>query len=218
MNFFRLFTSILLLSISLPQLNAITIHVPADQPTIQAGVDAAADGDTVLVADGTYTGVGNRDVDFLGKSILLVSENGPGHCIIDCEGSDEDPHRGFLFINQENESSILHGFTITNGHEGQGGGIRCNDSSPRICGNIIKGNVALDGGGIYSYGASPTIRENTLVENTAAQNAGGIFCYLGSPTIAGNIISENITTQYSGGGDLPPVLVPPLNSYCYTHG
>jgi hypothetical protein len=64
---------------------AATIHVPADQPTIQAGIDAAVNGDTVLVADGTYTGVGNRDIDFKGKAITVKSENGPENCIIDCE-------------------------------------------------------------------------------------------------------------------------------------
>ena len=40
------------------------IHVPGDQPTIQAGIDAAEDGDIVLVADDTYTGDGNKNLDF----------------------------------------------------------------------------------------------------------------------------------------------------------
>ena len=64
---------------------AATIRVPADQPTIQAGIDAAVDGDTVLVADGTYTGEGNQDIDFKGKAITVQSENGAENCIIDCE-------------------------------------------------------------------------------------------------------------------------------------
>ena len=70
------------------------IHVPADSATIQAGINGAVDGDTVLVADGIYTGNGNRDIEFEGKAILLMSENGPENCVIDCEGNYQDQHRG----------------------------------------------------------------------------------------------------------------------------
>jgi len=53
------------------------IHVPGDSTAIQAAIDGAVDGDTVLVTDGVYTGNGNRDLDFVGKRIILRSENGP---------------------------------------------------------------------------------------------------------------------------------------------
>lgn len=93
---------------------AATIHVPADHSTIQAAIDAASGGDIVLVADGTYTGEGNKNLDFKGKAITVQSENGPESTIIDCENSG----RGFYFNSEEGPNSIVSGFTITNGKTG----------------------------------------------------------------------------------------------------
>ena len=87
----RVILSLLLLCTPL-SLSAAIINVPGDQSTIQAGINAAVDGDTVLVADGTYTGPGNRDINFMGKAITVKSKNGPESCIIDCEATWSDPH------------------------------------------------------------------------------------------------------------------------------
>ena len=104
--------------------------------TIQKAIDSAFDSDTVLVADGTYTGPGNRNLDFLGKAITVRSESGPENCIIDCNHAG----CGFKFDDDEDANSILDGFTITNGF-GRGGGIYCRDSSPTIKNCIITGNM-----------------------------------------------------------------------------
>jgi len=63
-----------------------TIHVPPDQPTIQAGIDVAVGGDTVLVAPGTYV----ENIDFKGKAITVTSEQGADVTVID-GGKPIDP-------------------------------------------------------------------------------------------------------------------------------
>jgi len=111
-----------------------TIHVPADQPTIQAGINAAIPGDTVLVAPGTYTGADNKELDLKGKAIVLRSESGAVTTSIDCELNG----RGFYFQANEGPASIVDGFTIRNGQvsgvfpDGWGAGILCLGSSPTI--------------------------------------------------------------------------------------
>ncbi|KKM02889.1 hypothetical protein LCGC14_1779920, partial [marine sediment metagenome] len=95
----------------------VPLHVPGEYPTIQAAINAATTDNTVVVADGTYTGDGNRDIDFKGKIITVKSANGPQNCIIDCQGTKAEPHRGFYFHNAEDRYSVLDGFTITNGYD-----------------------------------------------------------------------------------------------------
>jgi len=91
--------------------HAATIRVPGNHATIQAAIDAAVNGDTVLVADGTYKGLGNKNLDLKGKAITVKSENGAGVTIIDCEGSG----RGFYLHSGETVKSVVSGFTVTNG-------------------------------------------------------------------------------------------------------
>lgn len=189
--------------------SATVLRVPSEYPTIQAGIDAALEGDTVLVADGVYTGDGNRDLDFGGVNMVVMSENGPEVTIIDCEGDSLDPHRGFYLHTHEDSTSGVYGFTIKNGYahgkwpQKCGGGIQCWDSSPRIVDNIIMGNSASAGGGIYYRGAFPIIEGNRIIENTAFYVGGGMTCYWYARP-AGGIIMDNViasnTAGTNGGG------------------
>jgi hypothetical protein len=201
---------------------AITIKVPSDQPNIQAGIDAASVSDTVLVAPGTYTGDGNRDIDFSGKNVVLISESGPELTIINCEGTKEEPHRGLYFHSGEEPTAVVRGFTIANGIApregpiivgwwwgGYGGAIKCDSgSSPTITDNIIYGNWASDGcgGAIFcDGGSSPTIEKNKVFGNWATYG-GGVAVRNSSPIIKSNHIDSNsaycnLILQSCDGGD-----------------
>ncbi len=178
-----------------PQEDGTEAH-PFD--AIQEGIDAASNGDIVVVKDGIYTGDGNRDIDFRGKAIILMSENGPENCVIDCEGTEEEPHRGLYFHSGEDDTSILDGFTITNGLAEHGGGIYCYESSPMIANNTIIANTGFCGGGINCYGASPVITGNTIVGNTASLGGAISLDYGFSPTITNSTVAEN--SALLGGG------------------
>lgn len=175
--------------------DAATIRVPADAPTIQAGINVASDSDTVLVTDGTYAGDGNRDIDFLGKAIVVRSENGALLTIIDCGGQSTSPHRGFVFHSGEGNSSVVEGFSIMNGYAEHGGAISCsNSSSPTIQNNTIRNNFARSwAGGVASWEyCSPILAGNDIRDNSSTFLAGGVSCYgPGTPQIIGNTIRGN---------------------------
>ena len=179
---------------------AATRLAPQQYVTIQAAIDDSNDGDTVIVAPGTYTGPGNRDIDFKGKAITLRSEDGPENCIIDCNGTENDQHRGFYFHTGEDANSLLDGFTITNGLRYRGGAVFCADSSPRIINCALSTNTAkYNGGGIYCSGGNPTITNCTLSANAAERAGGGIYCYGATPTITNCILSSNTAGDFGGG-------------------
>lgn len=180
-----------------------TIRVPEDYTTIQGGIDASADGDTVSVASSTWTGTGNKNLDFNGKAITVKSRNGAENTIIDCQNDG----RGFYFHSGESSTSVVDGFTITNGSASHGGGIYVQGSSPTITNNIITANSASYGGGIMCYGSAsnPIITQNIISKNSASSstNGGGIFCLTrASPTITNNLIMEN-TNGGIGCADYP---------------
>ena len=177
---------------------ASVIRVPSQYPTIQAGINAASSGDTVLVAEGTYTGGGNKNIDFLGKAITVTSQNGPDSTIIDCE----DDGRGFYFHSNEDTNSVLSGFTITNGNTGNGGGISCESSSPGISNCVFSGNFAGGGGGVFCDNSSPIFENCIIRENSADYRGGGIFLHDcdTNPTFSQCIITGNSTPGYSYGG------------------
>jgi len=172
-----------------------------DYLTIQQGIDAADEFDEVVVCDGTYIGPLNKNLDFGGKLITVRSANGPENCIIDCEGAG----CGFYFHESETLTSVVDGFTITNGHNGywdDGGAIYCSSSSPTIRNCIIWRNTATDcGGGLHCNGASPYIDNCTIAQNMAGDSGGGVSCdWNSNPTLTDCVITQNWTEDYNGAG------------------
>jgi hypothetical protein len=145
-----------------------TIYVPQDYNTIQSAIDASKDGDTIILAPGTYTGDGNRDLDFGGRAITLsgidpYDSNVVCDTIIDCNGSPNEPHRGFRFDNGEGSDSVIAGLTIVNGYAGDGrhgGGIlnsaSLNNSSFTVAYCRFINNSAEWGGAILNGTAVPS--------------------------------------------------------------
>ncbi len=183
--------------------NADTIHVcwdgSGDYLTIQEGIDAASDGDEVVVCDGTYTGPLNKNLEFHGKAITVRSANGPDNCIIDCENEG----RGFYFLfTGEPPEALVDGFTITNGREWLGAAIYCRGASPTIANCHMIGNSADGGGGaIACYDCDATAIVNcTIVGNYCGYLGGGIFCQrVGTGVIANCKIAGNSSGFVVGG-------------------
>ncbi len=136
------------------------LHVPQDYATIQEAVDRCWDGRTVWVADGTYTGQGNRDIVFPARAVTIRSVNGPEQCLIDSQGEPGDMHRAFTFRDHQGRASVLDGFTLTGGyqHEDSTNGILCK------------------GAGVLCNGAGPTIRHCLFTLNSASYVGAGMCC------------------------------------------
>jgi predicted outer membrane repeat protein len=199
--------------------HATTWHVPSQCPTIQAGVDSAAVGDTVRVTCGTY-----YEHDIVMKSgVCLISETGEADCVtIDAQQRG----RVIYCLNVDDATSIV-GFTITGGfatggefQDGAGGGIYCEDSFPTVANcTFLDNGSALAGGGLFcgtnegtgltgralphEGGPGPPVRSGPEVtgctfSGNSSPNGGAALCYQCSPTLTDCSFTGN-TAELGGG-------------------
>lgn len=180
---------------------AADIYVPDNYATIQDAINAAVNGDSVIVRPGTYV----ENIDFIGKSITVRSEMGADATVID--GNDNGSV--VSFVNLENDSSVLEGFTLTNGNAGSGGGILCRDSFPIVIRNIVKDNYGYYGGGVYCSGSDTNFTLNIFSGNSSVAGGGLCLHYNSSPSLIGNLIFGN-SSAWSGGVEIAYSCAPTL--------
>ncbi len=175
----------LMLFYSVAVVSANTIVIPTQQPNIQAGINIAANGDTVLVLPGTYSDSGNFDINFQGKAIVLMSSDGPTVTTIDCDASRDFPRRAFSFKMGETPSTKIIGFTITNcvawvrGEivDWLGGAIYCSTSSPTFKECKINNSYAYEGGAVWLVdGAAAIFKDCEFNRNSAEFIGGAVSC------------------------------------------
>jgi len=181
-------------------LSAATVYVDGSGKTgfssIQAAVDACADGDVVILQPGTYTGRGNQDVSLQRKAIRIQSTDPEDPAvveatIIDCAGAESDPHRGFYAVDFAGE---IAGLTIRNGLASAGGAIYCQNSTLALKHCRIVGNATLAGS------------ERAQADGGAG---GGVYCEASAVEVVACLVSGNATgsgadsrdTLAGAGGD-----------------
>ena len=194
---------------------AAVINVPGDQPTIQAAINAAVNGDEILIAPGTY----NQGLSLSNKAITLRGSGGAAVTIL--EGPS--PNSKIISVSNAEADTVLDGLTFTNAGEGFGSGVvgignsgptiqNCifsNNNGTAIGGNAVAGmvisncqfinniDIAQTGGAIDFFGGvGPTITNCTFTNNSASQGGGAIAMSTGM--ISGCTFESNSTILVSG--------------------
>lgn len=216
---------LLVLLLNLPAL-ALIRNVPAEYNTVQDGILACSNGDTLLVADGRYV----ENLDYRGRNIVVASHfllDGDVNHILETilDGSqpaNTDTGSVVRIISGEDSTTALIGFTITGGTGTkfrdqddnlfyvEGGGIIIENSYPLIAHNLIVDNEATrtvpgaqsSGGGGIRYGyCAPRIHNNVILRN-AGKYGGGVVGFFADGDIRNNVVAENSGGNAYGGGGL----------------
>jgi predicted outer membrane repeat protein len=194
--------------IALPVGQDHVIRVPGEIANIQGAINAAIDGDTVLVANGLYSGQGNRDIAFGGTNIVLMSENGPHVTTIDCQADSANQHFGFNIAAREN-GVIIDGFTIQNANLNNGAAIEIRSASPTVRNCIFKNNIApVSGGAIRAKGGDPVIENCTFFDNSSVVGSAIYVIAGANPAIQNCIIafsSGGIAVESADGTSIPQI-------------
>lgn len=197
-------------------------HVPSNYPTIQSGINAAVNSDTVLVAPGTYY----ENIHFRGKNIVVASnyilKNNPSAILSTIiNGStpqSPDSASCVRIVSGEDTTAVLEGFTLTGGvgtrwgdeHGAgtfrEGGGILVTLASPTIKNNLIVDNEAINttncvsagGGGIRLGDSKACVLNNVIMSNKGMYGGGIVLNYCSGVVIRNNVVVHNTVYQATG--------------------
>ncbi len=154
--------------------------------TIQAAINASANGDYILVAPGTY----NESINFLGKMVYVKGTAGPAQTTISGAGLGQSVVNA---ISGEIEKTVLDGFTVTAG-TGLAGGINCGGSRPTFINLRVVNNAGVNVGGVAFYNCTSLIKNTIIAGNTATYQAAGVQVEGGHPVLQNVVIQGNRST------------------------
>ncbi len=227
------------------RVDAATLRVPADYSSIQQAIVAAASGDVIAIAPGTYY----ENLQLLGKQLTLRGESGATATVVDGQQIGR--------VIYADADCVIEGLTIRNGVSQHGAGVHVSAGSATIRNCVIEDNQALPfdlgvGGGIY-LGLDNTgcVIEDSVIRNNYAGDSGGGFydtgffalsevrrnlfqgngCHVGGgaaridyTSFTENVVLENWSDSFGGGiyggGILIAnnTIVGNYNNNSFTHG
>ncbi len=174
------------------------INIPADYASIQEGIDAASEGDTVLIQPGIYL----EHLAILNKNITLASLflTTADTSFISTTIIDGDTSGRILYTDGVTSETVITGLTLRNGKTSDepGAGLHIAGSSPTISYMVIRNNTALMGGGIFCDGATLNVFNTLLLENVGINRAGGIMTINSDITLENCAIFDNHAPNGAG--------------------
>jgi regulator of RNase E activity RraA len=178
------------------------LHVPGGYGTIQAAINAAVDGDTIIVMPGTYY----ENIDMKGKAITLGSTDPNDSGVVGSTIIDGNQAGSVIVCNSgESANTVIEGFTITNGSGTlkngyyYGGGVYNENSSPTVINCTFSDNMAEMGGGMYNESSNPTVTNCTFSGNSVGCGGGMYNHYCSNPMVTNCTFNGNSAGYYGGG-------------------
>lgn len=171
-----------------------------DVPTIADAVALISHGGVIELADGVFSGPGNRDVAISSIACTLRSVSGnTADCVIDAQGSSAEPHRGLNLSSLGSGDLVVQNITIRNGYNNYGGGVFMSGASPHLENCVFQDCGGQAGGAVFAIsGSGPVFYECRFSDNSTTDSGGGLGLNGSSAQLQGCVFERNFAT-YGGG-------------------